>query len=85
MTAYINWNPPARVCQIAFSVALCIAVLLVTSLCQADDTADQKRIQPYPANPFYWQYKGEPVLLLGGSVDDNLFQLFNLEITLFGG
>ena len=32
------------------------------------------RIQPYPQNPFYWQYKGEPVLLLGGSDDDNLFQ-----------
>jgi hypothetical protein len=25
------------------------------------------------SNPFYWQYKGRPVLLLGGSRDDNLF------------
>jgi len=32
------------------------------------------RIQPYPKNSFYWQYKGQPVLLLGGSDDDNLFQ-----------
>jgi hypothetical protein len=32
------------------------------------------RIQPYPENPFYWRYQGEPVLLLGGSDDDNLFQ-----------
>lgn len=31
------------------------------------------RIQPYPGNPFYWQYKGRPVLLLGGSRQDNLF------------
>ncbi len=31
------------------------------------------RIQPYPDNPFYWQYKGEPVLLVGGSYQDNLF------------
>ncbi len=31
------------------------------------------RIQPYGANPFYWQYEGEPVLLLGGSGQDNLF------------
>jgi hypothetical protein len=30
-------------------------------------------IQPYSGNPFYWQYKGEPVLLLGGSGQDNLF------------
>jgi len=37
------------------------------------------RIQPYSRNPFYWQYKGEPVLLLGGSVEDNLFQIPDLE------
>lgn len=37
-----------------------------------DDLAEQ-RIQPYEENPWYWQYKGEPVLLLGGSDEDNLF------------
>ena len=31
-------------------------------------------IQIYQNNPRYWQYKGKPVLLLGGSDDDNLFQ-----------
>jgi hypothetical protein len=31
------------------------------------------RIQPHAANPFYWEYKGQPVLLLGGSREDNLF------------
>ncbi len=36
-------------------------------------------IQPYAANPRYWQYRGQPVLLLGGSEDDNLFQLPNLQ------
>lgn len=40
---------------------------------------NQNRIQPYTANPFYWQYKGEPVLLLGGSVEDNLYQIANIE------
>ena len=40
---------------------------------------DRTRIQPYSGNPFYWQYKGEPVLLLGGSVEDNLFQITNLR------
>jgi hypothetical protein len=35
--------------------------------------ADADRIRPYEENPFYWQYKGEPVLLLGGSDQDNLF------------
>ena len=32
-------------------------------------------IQIYAENPRYWQYKGQPVLLLGGSVEDNLFQI----------
>lgn len=31
-------------------------------------------IRPYEKNPFYWQYKGEPVVLIGGSDTDNLFQ-----------
>ena len=31
-------------------------------------------IDVYAKNPFYWQYKGDPVLLLGASGDDNLFQ-----------
>ena len=31
-------------------------------------------IQPSKANPFYWEYKGKPIVLLGGSEDDNLFQ-----------
>jgi len=40
------------------------------------------RLTPYAANPWYWQYKGEPVLLLGGSKDDNLFQIPDLEAHL---
>lgn len=39
----------------------------------------EHRIEPYRANLFYWQYKGKPVLLIGGSVEDNLFQIPNLE------
>jgi hypothetical protein len=31
------------------------------------------RIQPYSKNPRYWQYKGSPILLLGASDEDNLF------------
>ncbi len=32
------------------------------------------RIQPYAGNPAYWQYRNEPLLLLGGTSDHNLFQ-----------
>lgn len=35
---------------------------------------EEDRIQPWAENPWYWQYKGEPVMLLGASSDDNLFQ-----------
>lgn len=40
---------------------------------------DEERIRPYRANPFYWQHRGRPVLLLGGSVEDNLFQIPDLR------
>jgi hypothetical protein len=30
-------------------------------------------IRIYDNNPFYWEYNGEPLLLLGGSREDNLF------------
>lgn len=31
-------------------------------------------IDPWKENPWYWAHEGQPVLLLGGSDDDNLFQ-----------
>ena len=43
---------------------------------------NNNRIRPYSKNPFYWQYKGEPVLLLGGSIEDNLFQISDIEAHL---
>jgi hypothetical protein len=36
--------------------------------------SDRNGICPYVSNPFYWQYKGEPIVLIGGSDMDNLFQ-----------
>jgi len=40
---------------------------------------DAGRVQPCEANPRYWQYKGKPVLLLGGTKDDNIFQIPGLK------
>ena len=42
---------------------------------------DGDRIKPYVRNPRYWQYKGQPVLLLGGSDDDNPFQWTGSRLT----
>lgn len=37
------------------------------------------RIEPSPEYTQYWRYKGQDILLLGGSVEDNLFQIPDLE------
>ncbi len=56
-------------------LARIVAWLVVMKLCTVTyalaDDAD--RIRPYSGNPYYWQYKGQPVLLLGGTGQDNLF------------
>lgn len=38
-------------------------------------------IQPYSANPYYWQYKSKPVLLIGASNNDNLWQWTGTQLT----
>lgn len=51
--------------------------LLSSAFAQSTGHADRfarNRIQPYSENSSYWQYKGKPVLLLGATSDDNLFQ-----------
>lgn len=41
--------------------------------------AADRRIDIYKDNPAYWQYAGKPVLLIGGTDDDNLFQMLDLR------
>ncbi len=53
-----------------FFLFLTFSILMLISCRQNDEN----RIKPWTDNPCYWQYKGKPVLLLGGSDDDNLFQ-----------
>lgn len=73
--SYMDSFPSARIGGDRVLRMLIITVLAMASFCldlsaQADNT---NRIQPYSKNPFYWQYKGRPVLLLGGTGQDNLF------------
>jgi hypothetical protein len=49
-------------------------MLVIAGTLGAQSPEKQGRIQPWTENRFYWQYKGDPILLLGGSDDDNLFQ-----------
>lgn len=44
-----------------------------------DSTSKSGYIKPYSENKKYWEYKGQPVLLLGGSKNDNLFQSQRLK------
>ena len=43
------------------------------------------RIQPYSENPFYWQYKGEPVLLLGGTIASAMVRRRVMLLSLSSG
>jgi hypothetical protein len=57
--------------------AACVGnMLFLLVVCQAlgQQGAESNGIRPYSENPRYWQYHGKPVLLLGASDDDNLFQ-----------
>lgn len=68
----------------SFRLAICLAtiVVFINSSVISRSLAEDKnfhRIKPYNKNPHYWQYKDKPVLLLGGSKDDSLFQIPNLK------
>ncbi len=70
---------------ICFLLQLGIASVLFTPLGNQPLSAEDNRTQglrPYDQNPRYWQYKGEPVMLLGGSATDHIFLLEGLEAHL---
>ena len=51
-----------------------IIVIIAGFSCRTAPMVDRlDPIRIYGENPFYWEYKGEPVLLVGGSREDNLF------------
>ena len=49
----------------------------------SDPEYEKNRIQPYDGNKSYWQYKGEPVFLLGGNKIANPFQMERDELIEF--
>ncbi|MFO8007190.1 MAG: hypothetical protein R6V05_05565 [Candidatus Brocadiia bacterium] len=51
------------------------ALLLLGGSMVRPERPDTARIRIHPGNPFHWEYAGEPLLLLGGSSEDNLFQV----------
>ncbi len=53
-------------------IVLLMAIVLMAMSCESTGSTNDN-IRPYTNNTYYWQYKGEPVLLLGGTWQDNLF------------
>jgi hypothetical protein len=43
--------------------------------------AQSDGIRPYSKNPWYWEYKQQPILLRGGSDNDNLWQWTGSKLT----
>lgn len=66
-----------------YYICFAFAISLQSVYGQTDGVSEARnnelRIQPYKDNPRYWQYKGEPLLLVGASDDDNLFLFPELE------
>ncbi len=70
-------------------VMICVATLIAGS-CTFSRKKAVDQIRPWNENPRFWQYNGKPVLLLGATDNDNLFQNDNLEshldsLRMFGG
>ncbi len=52
--------------------------LLIVFVSLATAAPAESALRPWEKNPWYWSYRDKPVLLLGGSDDDNLSQWFLL-------
>ncbi|MGB2806389.1 MAG: hypothetical protein WBC22_01505 [Sedimentisphaerales bacterium] len=66
--------------SIVLAVVALVSLNLSTALAEKADNAG--RIKPWHKDTRYWQYKGKPVLLLGGSLTDHIFLLEGLKAHL---
>lgn len=53
---------------------LAASLLTLFAFLASVSTAAEPAIKPWPKNSWYWSSNNKPILLLGGSDDDNLFQ-----------
>ena len=64
-----------------FIAMILLQAMNLTGQSGSPSNDDQQGIKPYTQNSWYWQYQGEPIVLRGGSDDDNLFQWTRKELT----
>lgn len=64
-----------------FSLIVWLLPTVLLLACGKENPAgeDATGLEVYADNPAYWSFKGQPTLLIGGSQEDNLFQLPNLK------
>jgi hypothetical protein len=70
MNIFCNWQNVYLMAAIALSAA---------TNANVQENRNENAIKPYKINPRYWQYKGQPVMLLGGSKTDHIFLLDDLK------
>ncbi len=58
-----------------------LAAFILMALAGAAAAAETPSIRPWDKNPWYWEYGGEPLVLIGGSDQDNLFQWTGEQLT----
>jgi hypothetical protein len=63
------------------AISVCIGIMQRAYGEETKDMSVSNGIRPYEKNPFYWQYRGKPIMLLGGSDMDNLFQWTGSKLT----
>ncbi len=51
-----------------------LLIIVITTFFLSCRNSEENRIRSWTENSRYWQYKGEPTILLGASNHDNLFQ-----------
>ena len=57
----------------------CLSVAISCSPKENQEERQKAGVKPWSENPSYWEYNGQPVLLLGATDNDNLFQNKNLK------
>jgi hypothetical protein len=82
----IYWNAPATfpnfICftkKLHLPMITILILVLMSCAGQVADRLEEERIKPYEKNQKYWQYKGEPVMLLGANKTDSPFLLPDQE------
>ncbi len=69
----------SRKMKMKFYLNIFCIIWLIISCNNSKNIDNDQSVKPYSENNRYWQYKSKPVLLLGGTKDDNLFQIPKLK------